>query len=115
MALGFENPKAPEDIRDIHLQPKMDPKIRVKPNYCKHGAVHDHPCGTCRDLFAAGPENVEYYRSPTLSPPKLPYPIVCKCKPPNLECCQDCYNDKLILDWEERGRFKSSDDSDAEN
>ncbi|KAI5351247.1 hypothetical protein L3X38_004138 [Prunus dulcis] len=85
---GYENPKAPEDIRDIH-QPKIDPKLRVTPNYCKHGAIHDHHCGMCRDLFA--------------------------CKPPNLELCQDCYNDKLFLDWEERGRFESIDDSEAEN
>ncbi|KAL6289142.1 hypothetical protein ACE6H2_006652 [Prunus campanulata] len=67
---------------DIHLQPKMDPKVRVAHNYCKHGDVHDHPYGTCRDLF---------------------------------DWCEDCYNDKRILDWEERGRFESSDDFDADN
>ncbi|KAI5343272.1 hypothetical protein L3X38_011148 [Prunus dulcis] len=93
----------------------MDMKLRITPNYCKRGAVHNRSCGTCRDLFLVGPDNVQYYRSPTPSPPKPLSPIVCKCKPPNLEWCQDCYNDKLILDWEERGRFDSSDDSDAEN
>ncbi|KAL6284629.1 hypothetical protein ACE6H2_015558 [Prunus campanulata] len=62
---------------DIHLQPKMDPKVRVAHNYCKHGDVHDHPCGTCRDLFDVGPDNVQYCRLPTPSPPKPPSPIVC--------------------------------------
>ncbi|PQQ09308.1 hypothetical protein Pyn_10181 [Prunus yedoensis var. nudiflora] len=84
----------------------MDPKVRVAHNYCKHGDVHDHPCGTCRDLFDVGPDNVQYYRSRPLLP-HLPLFAL----PP--DWCEDCYNDKRILDWEERGRFESSDDFDA--
>ncbi|PQQ00598.1 hypothetical protein Pyn_05431 [Prunus yedoensis var. nudiflora] len=77
MASGSENPKALEDN-----QPKMDPKVRIMPNYCKHGAVHDRTCGHMQESIR--------------------------------KWCQDCYNDKLILHWEERGRFKSIDESDAE-
>ncbi|CAL9021287.1 unnamed protein product [Prunus brigantina] len=93
----------------------MDPKLRVTPNYCKHGAVHDHHCGTCKDLFVVGLDNVQYYRSSAPSPPQPSSPIVCKCKHPNLEWCHDCYNDELFLDWEEHGSFESTDDSDDEN
>ncbi|PQM40411.1 hypothetical protein Pyn_26665 [Prunus yedoensis var. nudiflora] len=50
----------------------MDPKVRVAHNYCKHGDVHDHPCGTCRDLFDVGPETMFNTIGPRPLLPKAP-------------------------------------------